>query len=120
MEFGVTLPTKGDSWKLAKRAEELGFTHAWFYDSASLQADIFVAMGAAAISTSRIKLCAGVLTPSNRLPVVAASALASLNAIAPGRIMAGYGTGFTARRTLGLPPVTLKRLEAYIRAVEGL
>ena len=120
MEFGITLPTKADSWKIAKRAEELGFTHAWFYDSASLKADVFVAMGAAAVTTSRIKLCAGVLTPSNRLPQVAASGLASLNALAPGRIMAGYGTGFTARRTLGLPPVTQKKMEAYIRAVEGL
>lgn len=120
MEFGVTLSTEADSWKIAKRAEELGFTHAWFYDSASLQADAFVAMGAAAIKTSTIKLCTGVLTPSNRLPTVTASALASLNKLAPGRIIAGYGTGFTARRTLGLPPVTQKTMENYIRAVEGL
>ena len=29
-------------------AEELGFTHAWFYDTQMLSADCFVAMGAAA------------------------------------------------------------------------
>ena len=33
MDFGIALPTAADSWKQAKRAEELGFTHAWFYGS---------------------------------------------------------------------------------------
>jgi 5,10-methylenetetrahydromethanopterin reductase len=120
MDFGITLPTKADSWKVVKKAEELGFSHAWFYDTALLNAEIFVAMGAAAVKTSRIKLCAGVLTPSNRIAPVAASGLASLNALAPGRIVFGVGTGFTGRRTLGLGPVTLEALEGYTRAIEGL
>ena len=67
-------------------------------------------MGAAAMKTSRIKLCAGVLIPSNRIAPVAASGLAALNALAPGRIVFGASTGFTARRTMGLGPVTLARL----------
>jgi 5,10-methylenetetrahydromethanopterin reductase len=120
MEFGITIPTTADCWKIAKRAEELGYTHAWFYDTALVSAEIFVAMGAAALTTSRIKLCAGVLTPSNRIAPVAASGLASLNAMAPGRIIFGIGTGFTGRRTLGRGPVKLRDLETYIRAVEGL
>ena len=57
----------GDSWKVVKRAEELGFTHAWFYDTQMLTADCFVAMGAAAMKTSRIRLGTGVLIPSNRI-----------------------------------------------------
>jgi hypothetical protein len=28
MEFGIALPTAADAWKVVKRAEELGFTHA--------------------------------------------------------------------------------------------
>ena len=51
MDFGIALPTAADSWKLAQRAEELGFTHAWFYDTQMLSADCFVAMGAAAVNT---------------------------------------------------------------------
>jgi 5,10-methylenetetrahydromethanopterin reductase len=47
MDFGVGIATSGDSWKLAQRAEELGFTHAWFYDTQMLTGDCFVAMGAA-------------------------------------------------------------------------
>ena len=56
MDFGIALPTAADSWKLAQRAEELGFTHAWFYDTQMLSADCFVAMGAAAVNTRRIRL----------------------------------------------------------------
>ncbi len=120
MEFGIQLATSAHHWKVVKRAEELGFTHAWFYDTQLLNADVFVAMAAAAMQTSRIKLCTGVLIPSNRIAPVAASALASLNALAPGRIVCAMSTGFTARRTMGLPAITLKRLEEYIRVVRGL
>ena len=33
MDFGIALPTAADSWRVTKEAEELGFTHAWFYDT---------------------------------------------------------------------------------------
>ncbi len=120
LDFGIQLATSAHSWKVAKRAEELGFTHAWFYDTQLLNAELFVAMGAAAMKTSRIRLGTGVLIPSNRIAPVTASALASLNALAPGRIDFGVGTGFTGRRTMGLPAITLKRLEQYVRVVQGL
>src|ERR1700679_1347739 len=120
MQFGIGIPTAADSWRLVRRAEELGFSNAWFFDTQMLNADVFVAMAAAAMKTTRIKLCTGVLIPSNRIAPVAASALASLNALAPGRIVCAMSTGFTARRTVGLPAITLKRLEEYIRVVRGL
>src|SRR5258705_9542944 len=81
---------------------------------------MFVAMGAAAVQPSRIRLATGVLIPSNRIAPVAASALASLNGLAPGRIDFGISTGFTARRTMGLGPVTLDSMREYIRIVQGL
>ena len=77
-------------------------------------------MAAAAMQTSRIRLATGVLIPSNRIAPVAASGLASLNALAPGRIDFGISTGFTARRTLGLRPVKLADMEEYVRVVRGL
>jgi 5,10-methylenetetrahydromethanopterin reductase len=95
MEFGVFLPTKANSWAVVQRAEELGFTHAWFYDTQILSADLLVAMGATGMKTSRIKLCAGVFIPSNRIAPVAANALATLNALAPGRVVFGTSTGYT-------------------------
>ena len=120
MDFGINLATAADSWKVVKRAEELGYARAWFYDTQLLNADMFVAMGAAAVQTSKIRLATGVLIPSNRIAPVAASALASLNALAPGRIDFGISTGFTARRTMGLRPVTLDAMREYIRIVQDL
>jgi 5,10-methylenetetrahydromethanopterin reductase len=120
MDFGINLATAADSWKVVKRAEELGYARAWFFDTQMLNADVFVAMGAAAVQTSRIRLATGVLIPSNRIAPVAASALASLNALAPGRIDFGVSTGFTARRTMGLGPVKLGDMAEYVRLVQGL
>jgi 5,10-methylenetetrahydromethanopterin reductase len=120
MDFGIALPTAADSWKQAKEAEELGFSHAWFYDTQMLSADCFVAMGAAAVNTRRIRLGTGVLVPSNRIAPVAANALATLNQLAPGRIDFGVGTGFTARRAMGFGAIKVKDMETYIHQVYGL
>jgi 5,10-methylenetetrahydromethanopterin reductase len=120
MDFGIAIPTAADSWKLVQRAEELGFTHAWFYDTQMLNADCFVAMGAAAVNTQRIRLGTGVLVPSNRIAPVAAGSLATLNKLAPGRIDFGVGTGFTARRAMGFGAMRLKAMEIYIAQVYGL
>src|SRR5262245_18403837 len=120
MDFGIDVATATDSWKVAQRAEELGYTRAWFYDTQMLNADIFVAMGAGAMQTSRIRLATGVLIPSNRIAPVAASALASLNALAPGRVDFGISTGFIARRAMGLGPVKLDDMKQYIAIVRRL
>ncbi len=120
MEFGIAIPTAADSWRLVRRAEELGFSHAWFFDTQMLSADPFVAMTAAAMRTTRIKLGTGVLIPSNRIAPVAATAFASLNRLAPGRIIFGVSTGFTGRRTMGLGAVTLAAMEQYIRTIQAL
>ncbi len=120
MQFGIALPTASDAWKVVQRAEELGFHHAWFYDTQMLCADVFVAMGAAAVKTSRIRLGTGVLIPSNRIAPVTANGFASLNALAPGRIDFGVGTGFTGRRTMGLGAIRLAEMEEYIRVVMAL
>jgi 5,10-methylenetetrahydromethanopterin reductase len=120
MDFGILLAPLADSWKTVKRAEGLGFTHAWFYDTQMLNSELFVSMAAAAMNTSKIRLGTGVLIPSNRIAPVAASALATLNALAPGRIDFGISTGFTGRRTLGVGPVKLADMEEYIRVVQGL
>jgi 5,10-methylenetetrahydromethanopterin reductase len=120
MDFGIALPTPADAWKTVKRAEDAGFRTAWFYDTQILSADIFVAMGAAAVKTDRIRLGTGVLIPSNRIAPVAANGLATLNALAPGRIDAGFGTGFTGRRSMGLGAYKLSDMDSYIRAIQAL
>src|SRR3954453_15476859 len=134
MQFGIAIPTDADSWRVVRRAEELGFARAWFYDTQMLSADPFVAMAAAAIKTTKIRLGTGVLIPSNRLAAVTAKAFASLNKLAPGRVDFGVGTGFTGRRAMGfggvpgfpgrgamgLGAVRLAAMEAYTREVMAL
>src|ERR1700739_3915110 len=120
MRFAIAIATDADSWRVVRRAEELGFARAWFYDTQMLSADPFVAMSAAAIKTTKIRLGTGVLIPSNRIAPVTANAFASLNKLAPGRIDFGVGTGFTGRRAMGLGAVKLADLEEYVRVVMAL
>ena len=119
MDYGIALATHAESWKHVKRAEELGYASASFFDTQLLNADLFVAMGAAAMATKTIKLTTGVLIPSNRIAPVAASALGSLNQLAPGRIEFGISTGFTGRRTMGLKRVKQADMKEYIRRRPG-
>lgn len=120
MDVGVAVATSTESWKLVARAESLGFTHAWFYDTQLLNPDVFVGMALAAANTRSIRLGTGVLVPSNRIEAVTANALASLNRLAPGRIDFGVGTGFTARRTMGQRAIPLASLRGYVERVQAL
>jgi len=97
MDFGVALATPWDAWKSAKRAEEAGYASAWFFDTQLLSADVFTAMGVAAVKTDRIKLGTGVLVLPLRNPVVAAKALGSLDVISAGRLVVGVAAGWYAR-----------------------
>ncbi len=55
-----------DAWRVVKRAESLGFSHAWFVDTQLLCADLFVSMAVAAVHTSRIRLGTGVTNVNPR------------------------------------------------------
>src|SRR5438067_13836999 len=111
MRFAIAIPTDADSWRLVRRAEELGFSRAWFYDTQMLSADPFVAMAAAALKTAKIRLGTGVLVPSNGIAAVTTNAFATLNGLAHGRIDFGVGTGFSARRAMGLGALKLAEME---------
>lgn len=120
MKMAINLPTKARSWEVVKRAEELGYDAAWYYDTALLNAEMLAAMAASAMVTSKIKLCTGVAIPSSRAAPVMASGLATINALAPGRVRFGVSTGYTGRRTFGLGPVKQKDMAEYIRIIEAL
>ena len=120
MQFGIVFPSYIDAWKDCEVAEDNGFSHAWFYDTQLLCADVWATMALAAEHTSKLKLGTLVAVPSNRIAPVTASAAATINALAPGRVILGIGTGFTARNTMGLPPVKLSDLRNYTANVRGL
>lgn len=84
-------------------AEKRGFSHAWLYDSQMLASDVYAALALSAVQTKTIVLGPGVTNPMSRIAPQTACAIASINALAPGRTILGIGTGNTARRTLGMP-----------------
>jgi 5,10-methylenetetrahydromethanopterin reductase len=120
MEFGISYPARPDAWKDLVVAEDHGFTQCWFYDSQMLYSDVYVCMAMAAERTKRMKLATGVAIPSNRIEPVTAHSIATINLLAPGRTILGVGTGFTGRNTMGLPPVPLGQLRAYVEMVRKL
>lgn len=120
MRVGVFLAPVRDTPHHIALAEELGFSSAWLYDSPLLYQDPFVALGRAAERTRRIGLGVGVLVPGLRAPVVTVAALRALTALAPGRVRAAVGAGFTGRFALGLGPVRLAALEREVADLRGL
>ncbi|GAA3227673.1 hypothetical protein GCM10017691_18230 [Pseudonocardia petroleophila] len=120
MRTGIVMTARPGVEDLAVRAEELGFHSFWVYDTPMVNGDPFVSLALCAKATDRIKLGIGVTSPALRSAPAAAAAVASLNAIAPGRIICGVGTGNTARRTLGMLPTTMAELESFTAAVQDL
>ncbi|MGW1769832.1 LLM class flavin-dependent oxidoreductase [Streptomyces sp. NPDC002073] len=120
MRAGVVVAAQPGVEELAVRAEELGLDSFWVNDTPMVHGDPFVALSLCAKATSRIRLGIGVTSPALRSAPAAASGLASLNALAPGRIICGVGTGNTARRALGMRPTTAARLEDFTVALQDL
>ena len=120
MDYGIGIPSYIEAWREVKAAEEAGFTHAWLFDSQLIYSDVWATMALAAQHTTRIKLGTLVAIPSNRLAPVTAAAAASINRIAPGRVIVGLGTGYTGRNTMGLPALRMDDFEEYALQVKGL
>src|SRR5688572_22489708 len=72
------------------------------------------------LNTQRVRLGTWVTNPRTRHPVVTASAAASLDDLAPGRVYIGIGTGDTGVSHLGQRAATLSELEHYILTVRRL
>ena len=120
MQFGIAFPAYIEAWKDCEIAVATGFSHAWFYDTQLLCSDVYATMALAAEHTSSMTLGTLVAIPSNRIAPVTASAVATINAIAPGRVVLGIGTGFTGRNTMGMPALPVARMVEYIEQVRGL
>ena len=103
-----------------RRAETLGWDAAFQPDSQLRRRDTYVLMAAAARVTERILLATLLSNPVNRHPTVTASSIATVDELAPGRILLGWGVGDTAVRLAGLKPARVSELEASTRLMRGL
>jgi 5,10-methylenetetrahydromethanopterin reductase len=103
-----------------RAAEALGYHRAWCYDSPALYPDVWVTLALAAERTERIGLGPGVLVPALRHPMTNAAAIATLVAMAPGRVAVAIGSGFTGARCLGRKPMRWTAVADYVRTLRGL
>ena len=78
--------------ELVQFAESLGFDNAWVPDQTFFR-DPYAILAALAFSTKNIHLGIGVTNPNTRHPVMAARAIATLEEMAPGRVLLGIGAG---------------------------
>lgn len=120
MDFGVCVASNVRDIDYTVRAEELGFTHAWFADSQMLWSDCYAALALAAVRTKRINLGTGVAITGTRPAPVTAASIGTINALAPGRTFLGLGAGNTAMRIMGLPPQNVLALESYVKTLRPL
>src|SRR5499433_585843 len=120
MDFGFVFFGNVNIAPTVALAERRGFSHAWLYDSQMLTSDVYAALALCAVQTKTIFLGPGVTNPVSRIAPLTASAIATINVLAPGRTILGIGTGNTARRTLGMPAARLDVLREHIRVCRDL
>ncbi len=121
MEFGTLIFTKPQrAITDPKLAEDYGYSHAWIPDSHMIWGDVWACMALAAVNTTRIKLATGVAIATNRIPPVTVEAIGTINELAPGRVVLGFGTGHTGRRVMGLPPVKHAVFREEVRVIHDL
>ena len=120
MDMGICVASHVGDIGYVERAEELGYSHAWLADSQMLWSDCYAALALAADRTSRINLGTGVAVTGTRPAPVNAAAIATINALAPGRTFCGVGAGNTAMRVMGLPPQRIAAYDAYLSELKPL
>ena len=123
MDFGVTLQTDPPAWRvveLTKRAEALGFTHAWTFDSHILWQEPYVIYSQILSATERIVVGPFVTNPATRDPSVTASTFATLNDMFGNRTICGIGRGDSAQRVLGRKPTKLAEVEEAMYVIKEL
>src|SRR3712207_5135292 len=109
MDFGVTFQTDPPAWRvvrLTQRAERLGFTHAWTFDSHILWQEPYVIYSQMLSATEKILVGPFVTNPASRDPSVTASLFATLNDMFGNRTICGIGRGDSAVRVPGRRPTT--------------
>jgi probable F420-dependent oxidoreductase len=152
VEFGLHLPNAGlvpdgpGLIRVAKSAEDAGFGSVWLFDhlmtpvhlaskypytadgsyllTAELPfADPVAVMGAVAGATSTIKFGTRVLIATYRHPVVLAKELATIDALAGGRMLLGVGAGWMAEEFDAVDvPLTdrFARMDEHIEVMRGI
>src|SRR3981081_3853146 len=120
LTYDFRLPPGPRTVEYAILAEDLGFRAVWSPEVPAFGHAIRVTLARNAERTKRLKFGPSVLIPSYRHAMAQASAIATLEQIAPGRLMVGFGTGFTGRAGMGKKPLSLASMRTHIAQVKAL
>ncbi len=123
MDFGVVLQTDPPAQHVvdfARKAEDLGFTYGWTFDSHVLWQEPFVIYSQMLAATDHLIVGPMVTNPATRDWTVLASMFATLNHMFGGRTICGMGRGDSAVRVIGKKPETLATMAAAMHAIQDL
>ena len=101
-------------------AEAAGFDSVWVPDSQLMWRDTFASLSLAATSTSRITLATGVTNLVTRHVSVVASAVRTVQELAPGRFVLGLGAGRSAAEMIGAASTPTRGLAESLGALRTL
>jgi probable F420-dependent oxidoreductase len=123
MELGVVLQTTPPAARvieLAKRAEALGFTYVWTFDSHILWEEPYPIYSKILDTTNNVIVGPMVTNPATRDWTVTASLFATLNEMYGNRTVIGIGRGDSAVRVTNGKPTTLATLRESIHVIREL
>jgi 5,10-methylenetetrahydromethanopterin reductase len=99
--------------------EQFGWDGVLVPDNQNMMGDAYVAVTAAAMRTSRVKVGLGVTNPYTRHAAVAASAIATVQAMSGGRAIFGVGRGDSSLAHVGLAPASPRVFEDFVVNVQA-
>jgi 5,10-methylenetetrahydromethanopterin reductase len=104
----------------SRAAEDLGFEKIGVVDSQSIYRDVYLSCAVAAKATSHVIVGPRVTNPVTRHITTTASALLTLDELAPGRVFAGVGTGDSSLANIGMHPVKLSALGEFVDSLRKI
>ncbi len=123
MDVGVVLQTTPPALRvveLAKRAESLGFSHVWTFDSHILWEEPYVIYSRILAETRNVMVGPMVTNPATRDWTVTASTYATLNEMFGNRTICSMGRGDSAVRVTNGKPTTLSTMRESIHVIREL
>ncbi len=115
LKFGIEFVPSEAYWKIvayAIQSEKNGFSNLWITDHFGNR-NVYTTLAAAALYTNKITIGTGVTNPWMINPVITAQAIASLEEMAPGRVLLGIGAG--DKTTLGQIGVEMGKPMAAVK-----
>jgi probable F420-dependent oxidoreductase len=123
MQIGVVLQTTPPAARvieLAKRAESLGCSHVWTFDSHILWEEPYVIHSRILAETRKVVVGPMVTNPATRDWTVTASTFATLNEMYGNRTVCGIGRGDSAVRVTNGRPTTLATMGEAVHVIREL